>query len=95
MARLRSPTRFTTSGNPHGSLVARRYRQVSPIARCLVRLHVRDAGSLASPFSYQTNMFVYGPGGYPFSDYLRAGLPLNLLLWIVAILVIPLIWPLN
>ena len=63
-----------------------------PFAICVASA---AAASLASPFAYQTNMLVYGPGGYRFSDYLRAGLPLNLLLWIVAVLVIPLIWPLT
>jgi di/tricarboxylate transporter len=52
------------------------------------------AASFATPISYQTNMMVYGPGGYRFSDFLRVGLPLNLLLLIVALVVIPLVWPL-
>jgi len=42
----------------------------------------------------QTNMLVYGPGGYRFSDYLKVGIPLNLLLACTASLTIPLIWPL-
>jgi di/tricarboxylate transporter len=48
----------------------------------------------ATPIGYQTNLFVYGPGGYRFTDYLRVGAPLNLLLFIVALFVIPWIWPL-
>jgi di/tricarboxylate transporter len=36
---------------------------------------------------------VYGPGGYRFTDYLRIGLPLNILLGIVTVLLAPLIWP--
>jgi di/tricarboxylate transporter len=52
------------------------------------------AASFATPISYQTNMMVYGPGGYRFTDFLRVGLPLNLLLMVVALLVIPLVWPL-
>ncbi|MFQ5805759.1 MAG: SLC13 family permease [Phycisphaerae bacterium] len=51
------------------------------------------ASSFASPISYQTNMMVYGPGGYRFTDFLRVGLPLHLMLWIVALIVIPLVWP--
>jgi di/tricarboxylate transporter len=43
---------------------------------------------------YQTNLMVYGPGGYRFLDFLRAGLPLQLLLGVVAVLLIPWIWPL-
>jgi di/tricarboxylate transporter len=53
------------------------------------------ASSFASPISYQTNTMVYGPGGYRFGDFLRVGLPLHVLLWIVAMLVIPFVWPLK
>jgi di/tricarboxylate transporter len=49
--------------------------------------------AFATPIGYQTNMMVYGPGGYRFSDFTRIGLPLNILLWIVAVLLIPLLWP--
>jgi di/tricarboxylate transporter len=37
-------------------------------------------------------MIVYGPGGYRFSDFLKTGIPLNLLLWFVAVLIIPFFW---
>jgi di/tricarboxylate transporter len=47
----------------------------------------------ASPIGYQTNLLVYGPGGYSFSDYLRLGLPLNLFVWLVASWLIPVFWP--
>jgi di/tricarboxylate transporter len=49
--------------------------------------------SFATPISYQTNMMVYGPGGYRFADYLRIGLPLTVLLGITTVLIAPLIWP--
>jgi len=48
----------------------------------------------ATPIGYQTNLLVYGPGGYRFSDYLKLGMPLNLLVWVMGSLFIPLIWPL-
>ena len=47
----------------------------------------------ASPIGYQTNLLVYGPGGYRFVDYLRVGLPLNLMVWLVASVAIPWFWP--
>ena len=49
--------------------------------------------AFATPVGYQTNMMVYGPGGYRFSDYLRVGLPLNILIWLTCSALIPLIWP--
>jgi di/tricarboxylate transporter len=51
--------------------------------------------SFATPIGYQTNTFVYNAGGYRFSDFMRIGIPLNILMVGVAMLVIPLIWPLN
>jgi len=52
------------------------------------------SAAFSTPIGYQTNMLVYGPGGYRFSDYLRVGIPMNLLLACTATLTIPLIWPL-
>jgi di/tricarboxylate transporter len=47
----------------------------------------------ATPIGYQTNLLVYGPGGYRFSDYLKLGIPLNLLVMGMASFFIPMIWP--
>ncbi|MFO0976528.1 MAG: SLC13 family permease [Planctomycetaceae bacterium] len=49
--------------------------------------------AFASPVGYQTHMMVYGPGGYRFSDFVKVGVPLNVLLWIASVILIPLIWP--
>jgi len=47
----------------------------------------------ATPVVYQTNLMVYGPGGYRFTDYLRFGGPLNLIVWAVTVAVAPRVWP--
>jgi di/tricarboxylate transporter len=44
------------------------------------------------PMGYQTHMMVYGPGGYKFSDFLRIGLPMNIISWLLASTIIPFIW---
>lgn len=51
------------------------------------------SASFATPIGYQTNTLVYGPGGYRFSDFLRIGVPLNIVMAIAASVVIPLLWP--
>ncbi len=50
--------------------------------------------SFCTPVGYQTNAMVQGPGGYRFNDYLRAGLPLNILFFILSVWLIPKFWPL-
>lgn len=47
----------------------------------------------ASPIGYQTNLLVYGPGSYRFTDYFRLGIPLNLLVLVMGSVFIPMIWP--
>ncbi|MFM8727044.1 MAG: SLC13 family permease [Planctomycetaceae bacterium] len=49
--------------------------------------------AFASPVGYQTHMMVFGPGGYRFSDFVRSGVPLNLLMMVVSVILIPIIWP--
>ena len=52
------------------------------------------SAAFSTPIGYQTNMLVYGPGGYRFTDYLRVGIPLNILLALTASFLIPIFWPL-
>ncbi|MCA9054834.1 MAG: anion permease, partial [Planctomycetaceae bacterium] len=56
---------------------------------------IASAASFATPMGYQTNMMVFGPGGYRYLDYVRFGGPLSLLLWAVSITIIPLVWPFH
>lgn len=57
-----------------------------------VTIMIAASMGFATPFGYQTNLMVYGPGGYKFSDYLRVGIPLDLLLMVVTLILTPLIY---
>jgi di/tricarboxylate transporter len=59
----------------------------------MIAIMLGASDSFATPIGYQTNMMVYGPGGYRFSDYLKIGVPMNLWMIVVGALLIPLIWP--
>ncbi|MBU0641514.1 MAG: SLC13 family permease [Planctomycetes bacterium] len=59
----------------------------------IVAIMIAASASFATPLGYQTNLMVYGPGGYRFSDYLKIGIPLNVLMWITTVSLAPLIWP--
>ncbi len=61
-----------------------------PFIFCIM---IAGSSSFATPIGYQTNLMVYGPGGYRFSDFLRVGLPLNFLVMAVAVSLAPIIWP--
>lgn len=50
--------------------------------------------AFATPVGYQTNMMVYGPGGYKFTDFTRIGVPLNIITWLLCSALIPILWPL-
>jgi di/tricarboxylate transporter len=60
-----------------------------------VAVMLASAASFATPVGYQTNLMVYGPGGYRASDYLRLGGPLSLMIWGLTILIAPLAWPFS
>ncbi|MEM6679761.1 MAG: SLC13 family permease, partial [Pseudomonadota bacterium] len=59
-----------------------------------VAVMVAASASFATPIGYQTNTLVYAAGGYRFTDYMRLGVPMNLMVGAVACAVIPFIWPL-
>jgi di/tricarboxylate transporter len=58
----------------------------------IMGITVAASCAFALPMGYQTHMMIYGPGGYKFTDFLRIGIPLNLICWITACTLIPLIW---
>lgn len=60
----------------------------------VIAVMIAASASFATPIGYQTNMLVYGPGGYRFTDFMKIGIPLNLSLGLVVSLAIPLVWPL-
>ena len=65
---------------------------VEPMA-FIVAVIIASAASFATPIGYQTNLMVYGPGGYRFSDYLRFGAPLSLIIWVITVVIAPVVWP--
>jgi di/tricarboxylate transporter len=60
----------------------------------LIAATVAASFSFATPIGYQTNLMVYGPGGYRFADFTRVGVPLQLVLILLSLVLIPRIWPL-
>jgi di/tricarboxylate transporter len=61
----------------------------------VMAITVAASCGFATPMGYQTNLMIYGPGGYKFTDYLRFGSPLNLIVMAITITLAPLIWPLG
>ncbi|MGI1660949.1 SLC13 family permease [Palleronia sp. KMU-117] len=60
----------------------------------LVAVMFGASASFATPIGYQTNTLVYNAGGYRFTDFLRLGLPMNIIVGLVTVFVIPMVWPL-
>jgi di/tricarboxylate transporter len=59
----------------------------------VVAVMFASSASFVTPIGYQTNTYVYGAGGYKFADFARVGLPLAVILGVVAWVLIPMLWP--
>jgi di/tricarboxylate transporter len=58
-----------------------------------VTLMMAASASFATPIGYQTNLMVYGPGNYRFTDFFKMGVPLTVLVGVMTLLIVPLVWP--
>ncbi|MEA5450359.1 SLC13 family permease [Leptolyngbya sp. CCNP1308] len=59
----------------------------------VVALMIAASASFSTPIGYQTNLMVYGPGGYKFTDFMRVGIPFNLAFWVLTVLITPRVYP--
>ena len=59
----------------------------------LVAVAFAASTCFTTPVGYQTNMMVYAPGGYKYSDFVKVGLPLNIIFMLISLVVIPYFWP--
>ncbi|MCB9738891.1 MAG: SLC13 family permease [Deltaproteobacteria bacterium] len=73
-------------------LAAASEQGASPMPFAIVVM-VAASASFATPMGYQTNLMVYGPGGYHFTDFLRAGVPMGLLVAALTLWLVPTLWP--
>lgn len=59
----------------------------------VVAIMIAASASFSTPIGYQTNLMVYGPGGYKFTDFMRIGIPFNLAFWLLTVLIAPRVYP--
>ncbi|MSQ92404.1 MAG: SLC13 family permease [Gammaproteobacteria bacterium] len=59
----------------------------------VIGVMVAASCGFSTPIGYQTNLMVYGPGGYRFMDFVRFGVPLNIIATVVALVIVPRVWP--
>ncbi|HSN71659.1 MAG TPA: hypothetical protein VLT59_09110, partial [Steroidobacteraceae bacterium] len=59
----------------------------------VIAVMVGASAGFVTPVGYQTNLMIYGPGGYRFADFVRFGLPMSVVTGVTALVVIPMAWP--
>jgi len=59
----------------------------------VIAIMVAASAGFITPIGYQTNLMVYGPGGYKFMDFVRFGLPLNIVCGVITVSIVPRVWP--
>ena len=79
---LMAPIAITSAGN----------MDVSPYT-FMMAISIAASASFMSPISHPANILVMGPGGYHFSDYIKVGLPLTIVVLLIVLLFLPLVWP--
>ena len=68
--------------------------EINPMS-LLAAITFGSSAAFAMPIGYQTSLMIYGPGGYRFKDFILMGIPLDLILTVLALLLIPYFWPLT
>ena len=61
----------------------------------MMAIAMAASASFTSPISHPANILVMGPGGYRFVDYLKVGVPLTIVVFIVVMVLLPILWPLQ
>ena len=85
---------MVSESGPHGPLAVALGESMGVSPRpFLVAVMIAGSASFATPFGYQTNVLVYQMAGYRYMDFVKIGLPLNLITWIVAVAAITWFFP--
>ena len=61
----------------------------------MMAIAIAASASFTSPISHPANILVMGPGGYRFTDYFKLGLPLTIIVFVCAMVLLPIFWPLS
>ena len=85
-----APSRASVCAHDEAALAAE--LRAAAQAGCDPILAIGASAGFATPFGYQTNLMVYGPGGYRFSDYWKLGSVMMALYFVVAVFWVPLVW---